>query len=302
MIYISVIIISFILNFFFRNFFLKKNILDEINQRSSHETIATRSGGTVLFLILFFYCLYLYINNKQPFDFSIFIPMAILFTTGLYDDIYKVDFGLKFLFQIIAAKYLIDIGYIIDVFSIFGYEFMFSRMFSQIITIFLIVAIINAYNFIDGIDSNIHLETIKNLSLIILFFQPNDTFLNLIVFTLIIVSITLIFNLNKKVKVFMGDSGSLLIPFLLIVFVFESSFSGDQNIIKYLGIIFLYPIIDLIRVVFLRLKSKKSPFLADKNHIHHLLNTKINSHFKTSIIIMIFSLLFQLTVSYIIFY
>lgn len=293
--YLIVLLASLILHLLIRNFFLKKNYIDEINQRSSHKTIATRSGGTVLFIILFLYCLYLYFNKEQPFDFSLLIPLGILYITGLYDDIYKVDFGLKFIFQIIVAKYMIDMGYVIDLFSFFELEFTFSRSISQIISIFIFVAVFNAYNFIDGIDSNIHLETIKNLLLLLIFFKPNQTYLNLILFTFIIIFVTLFFNLRKKGKVFMGDSGSLILPFLIIIFTFQSSYIGDKNIIKYLFIIFLYPLIDLSRVVLIRLKNKKSPFLPDKNHIHHLLNKKVNSHFKVSIIIM--SVVFTLQLS-----
>jgi len=125
--YFIVFFLSILLNYLIRNYFLKKRFIDEINHRSSHKTIATRSGGSVLFLVIFLYCIYLYIKGIQPFDFSIIIPISILFVTGLYDDIYKVDFGLKFIFQIIVAKYLIDLGYIIDVFSFFGFEYSFSR-------------------------------------------------------------------------------------------------------------------------------------------------------------------------------
>jgi len=299
--YIIILFLAIFLNFFLRNLFIKNRFIDKINHRSSHQTIATRSGGSVLFLILFLYCCYLYFNGQQPFDFSILIPLGILFVTGLYDDIYKVDFGLKFIFQIIVAKYLIDIGYVIDLFSLFEYKYVFSRQVSQIITIFIFVAIINAYNFIDGIDSNIHLETIKNLILILCFFQPNQTFLNLIFFTLLITLVTLFFNLRKKAKVFMGDSGSLILPLLIIVFIFQSSFFGDQNTIKYLSVIFIYPLIDLVRVVVIRLIKKKSPFLPDTNHIHHLVNNKINSHFKSSLIIMLVVLILQLALISLIF-
>ena len=299
--YIIVFLLSILFNYLIKNFFIKKRFIDEINYRSSHKTIATRSGGSVLFLVLFLYCAYLYINGEQPFDFSILIPLGILFVTGLYDDIYKVDFGLKFIFQIIVAKYLIDLGYVIDLFSFFEYEYVFSRQISQIVTIFIFVAIINAYNFIDGIDSNIHLETIKNLVLILFFFQPNQTYLNLILFTIIIIFVTLFFNLRKRGKVFMGDSGSLILPILIIIFIFQSTYLGDQNIIKYLSVIFLYPLIDLVRVVIIRLKNKKSPFLPDTNHIHHIISNKFNSHFKSSLIIMSIVFILQLVIIILIF-
>ena len=86
------------------------------------------------------------------FDYSYLIPMSILLIVGLYDDIYDVDFKLKFLFQIITAKILIDSGFIIDnLHGILGiYEL--NRIFAQVFTGFIIVAIINSINFIDGID------------------------------------------------------------------------------------------------------------------------------------------------------
>ena len=99
----------------------------------------------------------------------------------------------------------------------------------------------------------------------------------------------------------MGDSGSLIIPILLIVFVFQSTYFGDQNTTKYLFIIFLYPLIDLVRVVLLRINSKKSPFLPDRNHFHHIINNKINSHFKSSLIIMSVVIILQLGLFYILF-
>ncbi|MAC42317.1 MAG: hypothetical protein CMJ05_11100 [Pelagibacterales bacterium] len=301
MTYILIFISAIILNFFLSKYFIKKNIVDHINHRSSHSGIATRSGGTVLVSIVFIYCTTLYSYGLQPFDYSILIPILLLYATGLYDDLYKVNYSLKFIFQIIVAKYLIDLGYVIDIFSIFGNEFYFSRQISQIVSIIVYVTIINAYNFIDGIDSNIHLETIKNLLLILFFFEINPSFFELIIILLLIMLANLIFNLKSKEKVFMGDSGSLILPILLIVLMFQSPFSGDQNIIKYLFLIFLYPITDLIRVVIIRLKNKKSPFLPDKNHIHHLINNKIESHLKSSIIIFSIVLILQLTLIFLIF-
>jgi len=299
--YIIVFTSAIILNFLLSKLFIKKNIVDNINHRSSHKEVATRSGGTVLVSIVFLYCISLYAFSLQPFDFSILIPVLILYATGLYDDLYKVDYALKFIFQIIVAKYLIDLGYVIDVFSVFGNEFYFSRQISQIISIIVYVAIINAYNFIDGIDSNIHLETIKNIVLILLFFEINQSFTELMIIILIIMVVNLIFNLKRKEKVFMGDSGSLILPALLIILMFQSKLSGDQNIIKYLFLIFIYPLTDLIRVVIIRIKNKKSPFLPDKNHIHHLINNKINSHLQSSITIMSIVLIIQLAIIFLIF-
>lgn len=292
--YIVVLICAVLSNIFFQKIFLNKNIIDKVNHRSSHSVTATRTGGIVLYMTLFIYTVFLYLDRSQPYDFSIFIPISILFVTGLYDDIYNVDFGLKFIFQIIAAKILIDLGFVIDVFSIFGYQYEFERIISQLVSIFIYLSLFNAYNFIDGIDLNIHLETIKNFIILVLIFN-NSSIKTLILFSIIVMCVNAFFNFSKKKKVFMGDSGSLIIPILLIIFIFEGlRFSDDQNVIKYLSIIFVYPIIDLIRVVFIRVINKKSPFKADKSHLHHLLEKFINNHAKTSSIIVVTTCIIQL--------
>jgi len=148
----SAILISTALNFLFQREFIKKNILDKINNRSSHQSLATRSGGSSVFASLFFISIFFYFNNNEIYDFSLLIPIGIMLCVGLYDDIYKLDFKLKFIFQIIVAKIIIDNGLIIDnLHGIFG-VFELSRIIGQLFTIFIIVAIINSINFIDGID------------------------------------------------------------------------------------------------------------------------------------------------------
>ena len=65
--------------------------------------------------------LYNYFNSVEIFDYSLIVPISLMLIVGLYDDIYKLDFKLKFIFQIIAAKIIIDNGLIIDnLHGIFG--------------------------------------------------------------------------------------------------------------------------------------------------------------------------------------
>lgn len=295
--YIIIIFISFIFNIFYRNLFIKLNFIDKINSRSSHKSVSTRTGGAVLFSVIFLYSVYFYLIGVQPYDFSIFIPISVLFVMGIYDDIKGVDYSLKFIFQIIAAKMLVDLGFVIDIFSVFGYEFDFTRLLAQFISIFIFVGLFNAYNFIDGLDGNIHLETIKNLILILVFFDNSDTNIGLIYSILIVMLVTFAFNLKRTPKVFMGDSGSHILPIIIMFFIFQNTLNAeDQNTLKYIFLIFLYPLVDLIRIIILRLYNKKSPFKPDKKHIHHLLNNKINSHFKTSILISSSFLLLQILI------
>ena len=143
MLYISLItfLSSLILIIFYNKYFQKNNLIDKIINRSSHASIATRSGGIALFTVFFIISLFFYIKSDEVFDFSILIPIGILFTIGLYDDIYQVDFKLKFIFQIIAAKIIIDQGFVIQSLNGFFGIYEIPYIIGQIITIFLILMI-----------------------------------------------------------------------------------------------------------------------------------------------------------------
>ena len=282
-----------------QKYFLHNKYIDEINNRSSHSSLATRSGGVSLFLTLFLISVYFYLKGFDIYEFSLLVPLSLLMVVGLYDDINGVDFKLKFIFQIIAAKIIVDNGLIIDnLHGLFGvYEL--SRITAQLLTIFIILAIINSINFIDGIDG----LAITNVILFIIgfeFFASEPTsFTNLS--TILIGSLVSLyyFNFRKKNKVFLGDSGSLFLGGIISIYVIRILTNNyiikpefDLHKILFVISILFYPIIDIIRIFFLRLIKGKSPFIADKNHIHHLILSKTNNHFLTTFIIVFISIFF----------
>jgi len=297
----SAMLLSTALNFLFQREFINRNILDKINNRSSHQSLATRSGGSSVFASLFFISIFFYFNNNEIYDFSLLIPVAIMLCIGLYDDIYKLDFKLKFIFQIIVAKIIIDNGLIIDnLHGIFG-VFELSRILGQLFTIFIIVAIINSINFIDGIDG----LAISVITLFLLSFELfSSTSSDMIFLTLIILGSVIplyFFNFRIKNKVFLGDSGSLLLGTVVSIYVLkilsqDYSIKPEYDLNKVIFVISIlsYPIFDIIRIFFLRLYKKKSPFLADKQHIHHLILDKTKKHYLTTSIIIISSLIFTI--------
>jgi len=277
--------------------FLSRGYIDSINDRSSHSSTATRSGGISVFLTLFLIATYYYISGNTIFDYSIVIPLAILVIVGLYDDIYSVDFKLKFLFQIIAAKIIIDNGLIIDnIHGMMGiYEL--NRIVAQLLTIFIIVAIINAINFIDGIDG-LAISIVAIFIILFEFFALNTSpFFNV---SLIIVPALLplyYFNFRKSKKVFLGDAGSLFlggVVSIYVVYILNNEYLikpiYDIHKILFVLSILFYPIIDIIRIFCVRIYNKKSPFIPDKNHIHHIILNKVKNHIITVLILVIISL------------
>ena len=292
------IAISVTCNILFQKIFIGKNIIDKINERSSHSVIATRSGGVAIFSTLFIISSINYFNSVEIFDYSLIVPISLMLIVGLYDDIYKLDFKLKFIFQIIAAKIIIDNGLIID--NLHGvlniYEL--NRIVAQLLTIFFIVAIINSINFIDGIDG----LAISVVSLFIIafeFFSSSSTdFIYLSVIIICSIIPLFYFNFKKENKVFLGDSGSLFLGTLTSIYVLKILSQDyfidseyDMNKVLFVISILFYPIVDIIRIVIIRLMQGKSPFVADKNHIHHILLSHIKSHFLVALSIFLSSTL-----------
>ena len=294
---IAAIVLSALLHFGIQKVFVFYKKFDDFNHRSSHKTLATRTGGIGIFATLLLISLFYYFQNIDLFDYSLFIPLGIMFIVGVYDDFYHADFKLKFLLQIIVAKILIDQGLVIDNYhGLFGlYEIPW--LLAQLTTVFVFLVIINAINFIDGIDGLAITEVIKTIALIEFFsvdFTPLAP-MGFIVFGSILP--LYYFNFKKKKKVFIGDGGSLLLGTLIAVYIFyvlgdTYTLKTDWTINKTLFavLVLLYPLVDLLRVFLLRIKEGRSPFEADQNHLHHVLFKSYPHHIKTFAIILIFNL------------
>lgn len=285
-------LISSILHFGIQKIFIRYNKFDDFNSRSTHKTFATRTGGIGIFLTVFLISLFYYFQGIKLFDYSLFIPLSVMFIVGVYDDFYNADFKLKFFFQIIVAKILIDQGFVITNYNgLFGL-YQIPWLLAQLSTIFVFLVVVNAINFIDGIDGLAITEFLKTVIFI--------EFLSSHMFHLSALSIILIFsilplyyfNFKKTKKVFLGDSGSLLLGTVIMIYIlsfwaddfqFKDSFNPNKTILS----IFLlfYPLVDLLRVFTIRIKNKKSPFRPDQNHIHHQILNKTKNQFLTSLII-----------------
>ena len=296
--YFLVVLLSGILTYFTQKIFIHYKKFDDFNHRSSHNTLATRTGGIGVFATLLIVSSYYYFNKVELFDYYLFIPLSIMFIVGVYDDFYHADFKLKFLLQIIVAKIIIDQGYVITNYhGLFGlYEVPW--LLAQLSTVFVFLVIINGINFIDGIDGLAITEVIKTI-LLIEFFSANQTILTplsiLLVFSLIALYY---FNFKKKSKVFLGDGGSLLLGSIVSIYIFyvlgdQYTFKAGFQINKVLFsiLILIYPLLDLLRVFIIRIKNETSPFEADQNHLHHRLLKLGANHITTVLIVNGFALL-----------
>ena len=300
--FVVAFIIATLLHFGVQKLFIHYKRFDDFNHRSSHKTLATRTGGIGIFLTVLIVSLYYYFQGIELFDYSLFIPLGIMFVIGVYDDLYNADFKLKFLLQIIVAKILIDQGYVISNYhGLFGLNEV-PWLLAQASTVFVFLVVVNAINFIDGIDGLAITEVIKIIA-VFEFFSSGPS--ALAPFGLLIITSILplyYFNFKKKRKVFLGDGGSMLLGSLTMVYVLYglgNNYSFKQGLFMnktlFVVITLIYPLFDLLRVFIIRIKNRKSPFHPDQNHIHHLLLNKGKlKPIKAILFIQIFTLILLL--------
>jgi len=297
--YLLVLLTSTTLGYLLRRWFIQLQKFDAINTRSVHRSKATKTGGITVFLTLFVFSCFFYLQGQTPFDFSLLIPLGIMFVVGVYDDFYNADFKLKFFLQIIVAKILIDQGLVIDHFhGVLGLEEI-PRLAAQLFTVFVFLVIVNAVNFIDGIDGLAITEALKVILCVELFAAKATPFFSLGVICLFSLLPLYYYNYKKQYKVFLGDAGSLFLGTLIAIYLFyvlgpnyslKSGLSANKPFLA-MGLI-VYPLVDLLRVFVIRIGKKKSPFAPDQNHLHHWLLKKGVPHYGIVLLLLVFSLLF----------
>ncbi len=276
-----------------------KGIYAESNKRTIHTQAIPNLGGIAIYLsFLFTYSIF-----SDWFSFThipFLIPsLLIILAIGVKDDILVTAPIIKLLGQLLAAFIIVAWGNIriTSFHGMFGIETTYLA--SVTITIFIFVFIVNGFNLIDGIDGLASITAIVTITSFSIWFYINNDY-QIPVFSAVLIGALLAFMyynvFSKKNKIFMGDTGSLFLGFLLMVItIYFLEFNAPENRshLKYtmtsapavaIGIL-IVPIIDTIRVFLYRIAKGVSPFAADKNHIHHRMLTLGFTHFQTSLII-----------------
>lgn len=282
-----------------------KRLMDKPNERSSHKK-ATPSLGGIAFYIVFIFSMYF--NDRYDslnISMSILPGLTLLFFLGLKDDLVVLAPSTKLLGQMIACLFVL-VHYKFEVGGLHGFFGIHEvhPIVGGTIGLIMMLTIINAFNLIDGIDglaSSIGIVAFSSFA--VLFFMLELYFLALSALTMCgILSGFLIFNLSQKERrrIFMGDTGSMLIGFLIAVMsvrlmAIEPEFINKLPFDKiYLPLVIIsiitIPLYDTIRVFVIRILAGRSPFSADRNHLHHIILDSFGmSHRRTTFIIAAFS-------------
>lgn len=173
-------------------------------------------------------------------------------------------------------------------------------MVSYILTVFIIILIINAVNLIDGIDGLAgSVGIIASVAFGLFFYLSGDYGYTIMAVALLGALIAFLrFNLsNGPNKIFMGDTGSLVIGFTLAVFAirFNELVAGGNGILDLISApsvsiaVLIVPLYDTLRVIILRLHYRQNPFTADHRHIHHMMLRTGMSHKQATLYISLFN-------------
>ncbi len=257
----------------------KKKIFDGNNNLKHHcEKVSSLGGISIFSSFWIAISLVSEVHSMAAFNYF-FVGAFILFLTGVKDDLVGISAFTRLAIQVGVASLMFMGG--IRLTYIPGLEVEVPILVSYFLTIFLIGAIVNAYNFIDGINGLAGgLTIISALAFAVLFyFSGMENYAALAVALAGSVFGFLWFNFGKA-KIFMGDNGStfigIILSFFTIVFFQNHAQVGGSITCSPLVVFsfLILPLADITRVVLGRISSAHSPFKGDRTHIHHLmLNT-----------------------------
>lgn len=287
----------------------RKNLMDEPGVRSSHLRKIPNLGGIAIFYSIGI-CTSIFAYEIFDLYKFLFASLIILLYVGIMDDIVVMRAYKKLVAQIVVSA-LIVIGSDVRIRNLFGIFGIYEIHYwvSVFFTIVTFIILINAFNLIDGIDGLAGGYSLVCSALFgISYYRLGEYNYPLVILSVVLIGSVLAFlyyNLSnyRASKIFMGDTGSMLLGFLLaftcVCFIDIFIDKNVSNIPRYhlesapiiAVAILILPIVDTLNVIIVRLWNKKSPFEADKNHIHHKL-LKLNlTHRRSSFYIIAYYLL-----------
>ena len=291
---------------------IKKRILTAGGGRNVHEGFTPNIGGIAIFIGLFLSNLFLltyYIEEKRSIIIDInslylfrsylivTASVIILFIVGLADDLSSLSFKLRFIIQLVIAFFLVYFGdiRIESFYNIFGFSEV-SYLVSVIFSILVFIFIINSFNLTDGLDTLATSLGVFILSTFGIIFLFNNSFYDATLAFAGVSSLLAFWFYNRPpAKIFMGDSGSLVIGFIIAycaIKICNLPIDAEGTISPvFVLCILAYPSVDTLRVFIVRIFAGKSPFSADRNHIHHILVDKDFNHGWASFFAVMYSII-----------
>lgn len=284
----------------------QKRLFDDpaLEERKIHRYRTPNLGGAAVLTSFAFTACLCISGNVLPYANYIFASGLLIFLVGLKDDLAALNPYKKFLAQSITALivvYFADIR-LTSFYGVFGIQDI-HHVVSYLFSSLLIVFIINAFNLIDGINGLLgSVSLIVSLTFGYVFFQMEQHGLALLAMSMAGAVLGFLRYNAGRARIFMGDAGAYTIGFIVSVLAIQFI---ELNKVQEFGItdsfvqsvpavaiaILIIPIFDTLRVVVIRLVRGKSPFIADRNHLHHRLLDTGMTHTQATLVLSGFNVL-----------
>jgi len=250
---------------------IKVHLVDAPDERKQHEGEIPLIGGIAMFFAFAVALLGSKVEINQVYGDIIAVTIVVL--VGVFDDRRHISVRLRFFLQSIAVllmavfsnKYVSNLGDIVGVGTIA------LESFAIPFTIIAVVGSMNATNMIDGVDGLAASTAIVCfLAVIVLSLLQGQTDIKPILYVAVLVPF-LFNNLSKDKKIFMGDSGSMFLGFG-VAWVLTDATQGELSIMSPVTAVWFFaiPLIDMWAIMYRRIRKGQSPFMPDRNHLHHI--------------------------------
>ena len=277
-------LLTFFILFICAKISYRLNLIDLPNKRKIHLEPTAYTGGIAIIISLLFA-----LQEVDVFDKSLSLILSISFlisVVGLIDDKFYLNTGGKLSLQVIPIFYLIVFeGLTLDNIGAYNYFTLEMGSFKVPFTLLCVLFLTNSFNYFDGMNGTLSFTTISILA-ILYFLMPNQNFQLFLIMILIPIIIFLCFNFSLLglPKLFLGDSGSLLLGFIIsFILIYLANQKFIHPILLAWSIaIFVY---EFLSINIIRLKNKQNPFKAGTDHLHHRLFEKNKSIFLTNFLI-----------------
>ncbi len=288
---------------------LKRLVDDPEDPRKIHHRSVPTIGGVLIYFVIltngFFWLSLGDAPNHESFkQYAVLLAcMTVVFAMGLTDDMVGISASKKLMVHLFVGAFLVTVGgFRIEGFGgLFGIEAM-PETISTIFSLFVYIVVVNAWNLIDGIDGLAGGYSAIAMAAFSAWFIITGQ-IPAAILSLTLMGATLgflVFNFAPA-RIFLGDCGSLVlgvVGYALATNVIQTPGEAIPEVFSQLSrptlamAILAYPLVDTLRVFFLRAIRGISPFHPDQNHMHHRLMMKYKSHRKTAIFVYFYSFVF----------
>lgn len=277
--YVLIVIVfsitAFLITPIFRRVATKLNILDYPGGRKIQANPVAYLGGLAIITPITIYSSMLIfssisLDTKQQIYLGLIIPSIIIAFVGLLDDIYQLPPWPRFISQTSVGIVTSFMLYLSEA----GVQIFNNQLLNSIATIFWVVVIINALNFIDNMDGlATNISIIASLTLSVIAYSNQQYLVAALALAIFASCLGFLFWNKKPASIYLGDAGALYLGFLLAAISIRIDFESNSVPVRVivLLLIFIIPLFDTSQVIVSRLLKSKSPFQGGRDHISHIM-------------------------------